>query len=280
MFIDVSIVTVGVNHKEMLRALLDSIRSCQAGVSLEVIVVDNASRDGTREMVYRNYPEVHLIYNPQISGYARNCNLGIQQSQGRYVLILNPDVVILQDALPRLLSFMESNPMVGIVGPQLIYPDGSLQLSCRGFSTPWVTFLRGLALDGKFDNSRSIRGYLMADWSHDRPLPVGWVMGAAMMARRTAIDHVGLMDDSFFLYFEDQDWCYRMWKNGWEVYYYPYARMIHHHPRASAKLPFSKLWQIHVRSMVRFFAKHGLEPWKLNYELRKRQSVWKRTRSV
>ncbi len=169
---------------------------------------------------------------------------------------------MLPGALEALVAFMDAHPEVGIAGPKLLYPDGELQHSCRRFSTPAHLLVRGLHLDRVMVRSHILRDAVYADWDHTTPRDVDYVTGAAMIVRRAAMAQVGLLDEGFRLYFEDQDWCYRMWQGAWRVAYVPDSRMIHNHQHASARGHFSKATRTHIKSMVRFFRKHYL-PWPL-----------------
>jgi len=179
-------------------------------------------------------------------------------AQGHYPLLLNPDIALLAGALDALVRHMDAHPAVGLAGPKLFNPDMSLQPSCRRFSTPAHLLLRGLRLDRLLRNSRAIREGMYLDWDHSQAREVDYVTGACMIARREALDEVGLLDEGYRAYFEDQDWCYRMWQHGWRVAYVAEAQMIHDHQRASARRLWSRSTGTHIRSMVRFFRKHYL----------------------
>lgn len=253
-----SIVTVGTNQKELLASCLGSIYAYPPGVPFEVILVDNLSDDGTSEMVSLSFPQVRVIHNLCRLGYPSNGNIGIRASVGRYILMLNPDIEVLPCAFDKLTAFMDSHPEVGIAGAKLLNPDGTLQYSCRGYSRPYMPILRGFGLDRVFPRARMFQEYLMSDWDHNSPREVDWILGACLIVRRKAIEQVGLMDERFFLYCDDQDWCYRMWCCGWKVYYVPSAVMVHHHLRDSARHLFGKSRRAHIQSLFWLFRKHGL----------------------
>ena len=255
---DLTIITVSHDHWSDLAAGLPTWLAPGGRHSKELIVVDNACTDGTAARVREAAPEAIVIENRRPRGFAENCNLGIARSRGRHVLLLNPDVRVEGDALDRLVDFMDEHPEAGIAGPKLLNPDGSLQLSCRRFSTPFVFALRGLGLERLLENYGPQRDALMQDWAHDEVRDVDWVLGAALIVRRSAIEAVGRLDEGFFLYCEDQDWCYRMWTRGWKVFYVPGAVMIHVHHRQSAQSLFSRWKWIHARSKLRMFRKQGI----------------------
>ena len=264
---DVSLITISTNQARILEPCLQAIYSCPTGVRFEVMVVDNVSSDGTAEMVQSRFPQAVLLRNQQRTGFAANNNVGLRCAQGRYPLIMNPDVELLPGALDELVDFMDKETQVGIAAAKLYNSDMSLQPSCRRFTTPAHFLIRGLRLDGLLGNTATVRDAVYAEWDHADARDVDYVIGACMMVRREAIVAVGLMDDGYQLYFEDQDWCYRMWQAGWRVAYVPEAQMIHHHQRDSARSLFSRSTRIHVQSMIRYFRKHHVPvPFRLSVQ--------------
>ncbi len=251
----ISIIIVSYNTKQLLHDCLKSIFNDESGLISEVIVVDNNSTDGSPEMVAQEFPNVNLIRNQVNLGYAKAVNQGIRQSRSDYFLILNPDIEVLEGAIANLWEFMETHQDVGIAGAQLLNPDGSIQMSCRTFYTFPVLLMRRTPLGKLFPNAKLIRRHLMMDWDHQSDMEVDWVLGACMMVRRSAFESVGGMDERFFLYFEDVDWCYRMKKHGWKVYYVHSAKMRHLHRRDSAKLLPDKQVAAHLLSMIHFYDK-------------------------
>ncbi len=235
----------------------------------QIIVIDNHSEDGSVEMVRGKFPEVQLLINETNVGYARAINQGIRIAEGEYLLLMNPDVQVKPGAIERMIQFMDENRQVGIVGGKLLNPDGTLQYSCRTFYTFGTLLLRRTPLRRLFPNSKTIRNHLMMDWDHASVREVDWVLGACMLVRRKALEDVGSMDERFFLYFEDVDWCYRMKKGGWKVCYFPYAEMIHQHRRESARGLTHRTFFSHLRSMLHFFDKWS----DLMYFLRKYNSL-------
>jgi N-acetylglucosaminyl-diphospho-decaprenol L-rhamnosyltransferase len=256
--LDLSVITIGTNQRRLVDACLRSVYAQQTSTRYEVIVVDNASTDGTAEMVQADYARARLVRNTRRLGYAANNNLGIRLAKGRYPMILNPDVEVLPGAFDALAGFMDANPDVGLAGPKLLNADRTLQLSCRRFSTPTHLAIRGLRLDRMTTRWKVMRDAVYQDWDHNSVRDVDYITGACMVARREMLSDVGLLDEGFVLYFEDQDWCYRTWGRGWRVTYVPQAVMIHDHQRASARGLFSKSTRTHLISMVRFFRKHYL----------------------
>ena len=256
--VDVTVVTVSHEHWADLREALPLVLGPAEPCSRQVIVIDNACRDRTADHVRQAFPDVEVIRNPRRLGFAANCNQGIARARGRHVLLLNPDVRPAPGSIDALVRFMDAHPEAGVAGPRLVNPDGTLQLSCRRFSTPFLFLLRGLGLERRLERFEPQRHVLMQDWDHASVRDVDWVLGAALIARREAIDDVGPLDPGYFLYCEDQDWCYRMWTRGWSVYYVPDAGMTHVRQRASADSPFSRWKWIHVYSKLRMFRKQGV----------------------
>lgn len=257
---DVSIVIVNYKTKGLLKYCLKGIERAAPSLSFEVIVVDN-SRDGSAEMIKECFRNVRCIESSRNLGFAAGNNLGIVKASGKYILILNPDIVVLPRAIDEMHSFLERHPEVGILGPQLINPDKSIQYSCARFPTHWIPAFRRTPL-GKLPGAQeAIRHYLMMDFDHQETRAVDWLLGACLMVRRSAFDQVGLLDERFFLYFEDVDWCRRFWEAGFQVVYYPKAKMVHYHQRLSAEDSglqslFSSPTRIHILSGIKYFLKY------------------------
>ena len=262
----VSIVIVSYNTREFLRACLASISDHYAGILPRVTVVDNASADGTVEAIRAEFPEVAVIANPSNLGYAKAVNQGMEASDTPYVLILNPDIEVREGSVENMVRFMDGHPDAGIAGARLVYPDGTLQPSCRTFYTLPVVLLRRTFLGKLFPNSSIVRDHLMLDWDHESSRPVDWVIGASMMVRREAYERVGGMDERFFLYLEDVDWCSRMQKHGYRVYYVADAEMKHHHRRESARLLPDRKLMAHLFSTFRYYDKWGSGAYALKRE--------------
>jgi GT2 family glycosyltransferase len=222
------------------------------------IVVDNASTDDTVAIVRDAHPAVRLIARSRNGGYAVAVNEGARAAARDDVLIVNPDVIATEAAIATLEAHLAANPAVGIAAPRLLYPDGSVQESARTFPSPLKLLARRSAL-GRTPWGRRLRAsYLMTDDVATDPHPVDFVIGAAMLVRRAAIDAVGGMDERIFLYGEDVDWCYRMWERGWEVHLVPAAAMEHDYERSSRRtLDFrSASVRYHWVSMLKVYALH------------------------
>jgi GT2 family glycosyltransferase len=253
--VDVSICIVNFNTKDDLDACIASLGRAVSSVSYEVIVVDNASIDGSPELVRTKYPWVKLIANKRNVGYATACNQAIRVSSGRYIMLLNPDTILHEGAIDELVRFMDSHKCVAVAGPKLLNLDGTIQYSCRTFPTMLVGLLRRTPLEKLFPSSKAVKRYLLSNHSHDEPMEVDWVSGAAMIVRREAIETVGLLDEGYFMYCEDVDWCWRMRKAGFKVFYVPTSVITHAIGRSSDQLFVPMLLQRH-KSMLRFYFKN------------------------
>jgi GT2 family glycosyltransferase/lipopolysaccharide/colanic/teichoic acid biosynthesis glycosyltransferase len=253
--VDVSIIIVSYNSYDVLKSCLDSISKQEFAGETEVIVVDNASADGTPDMVREQYPWVKLIAGNQNLGYSKGVNVGIRHAGGRFFYILNPDTLVKQDTVHKLYDFMERTPDAGIAGPKLVFHDGNIQYSCRRFYTFKVLLLRRTPLGKIFKNAKAVREHVMLDFDHATTREVDWLLGAAMFVRREAVEAVGLMDERFFLYFEDVDWCYRMKEHGLRVYYHPESVVVHGYARESAQSVMNRSFVSHLVSLFRYYEK-------------------------
>lgn len=258
---DVSVVIVSHDHAPYLDACLRSVAPGRHRVSHEVFVVNNLSHDDTARIVREEYAWVQLIENKSVAGLAANNNRPIRMSKGRYVLILNPDTEVSTGALEQLVEFMDAQPSVGICGPKLVYPDGRIQPSCRRFPTLAVAIARRTPLRKFMRHALLNARHLMDDFDHTYTRPVDWVLGACLLVRREFLSEVGLMDEGFFLYVEDIDWCYRAWQAGWEVMYFPGACVVHYHLAKSDRALLSKYSWYHLQSMWRYYRKHLAPYW-------------------
>jgi N-acetylglucosaminyl-diphospho-decaprenol L-rhamnosyltransferase len=262
--VDVSIVIVNWNVCDLLRRCLRSISSIQHPASsnqhpatnVEIIVVDNASTDGSVDMVRDGFPDVHLVANVSNRGFSAANNQGIAVARGRYVLLLNPDTELVGEALAKMMAFADQYPDVGVVGPQLLNPDGSVQSSRRRFPTLATAFFESTWLQ-RYAPRRLLERYYVLDQPDDVIQDVDWVKGAAVMARREAIEHVGPMDEGFFMYSEELEWCRRFREAGWRVVYLPTAQIVHYEGKSSEQVLPAR--HIHFQtSKVRYFHQyHG-----------------------
>ena len=231
-----SAIIVSWNVRDLLRRALISCRASWGDrPGLELIVVDNASTDGTRTMLREHFPRVTLVANKQNRGFTGGNNDGLAQASGAYLLLLNPDTEVPDDALPRLVRYLERHPDVGMVGPQLLNPDGSIQSSRRRFPTLPVLFCESTWLQGLLPR-RVLARYYAKDRLAERAHPVDWITGAAMLTRRAVVDEVGGLDEAFFMYSEELDWCRRIRAAGWKIHYVPDTQIVHHEGKSSEQV--------------------------------------------
>jgi GT2 family glycosyltransferase len=234
---NISVIIVSWNACSYLRNCLVSIRETGGELVREIIVVDNASTDGAAEMVAKEFPEVVLIKTGENLGFARANNLGIKRASGSYLALVNSDVIVHQGCFQVLAQFLDENPNAGLVGPNILGGDGLLQRSCRRLPTVWNTTCRVLALDSVFSQSPFFSGREMRHWKHDNQAEVEVISGCFWLARRTAVDAVGGLDERFFFYAEDVDWCKRFGDAMWKVVFVPSASATHFGGASSNNAP-------------------------------------------
>lgn len=257
---DLSIVIVSWNVRDLLQNCLLSIyfpHGHDSTLTIETIVVDNASTDDSVEMVRQTFPQVTLIANADNRGFTGGNNQGLAAGRGRYALLLNPDTKVLDDALIRMVAYMDAHPNVGALGPMLLNPDGSVQSSRRRFPTPATAFIESTTLQNWFPHHRLLRDYYVLDKPDDAITKVDWVTGACLLTRRETLDQIGPLDETYFMYSEELDWCRRAKSAGWQVVYYPEAQVFHHRGQSSEQV---KVFQIirFNRSKICYFRKyHG-----------------------
>ncbi|TAL19753.1 glycosyltransferase family 2 protein [Patescibacteria group bacterium] len=257
---ELSVIILNYNTKNLLKECLRGIRLASPRLALETVVVDNASTDGSAEMTLSEFPEARLIRAERNLGYAGGNNLGLKYAVGRYVMIMNPDILIWPGSLEALVSYLDAHPAVGLAGPRLTNPDGSVQPSCYRFHTPAIPVYRRTILGALPPARRALADFLMEDFDHQSEREVDWLLGGALCARRQAVEEVGPLDESFFLYFDDTDWCRRFWEKGWRVVYYPGSVMVHFHERASIggvlELLRNPMARVHLKSAFHYFRKY------------------------
>jgi hypothetical protein len=256
---DLSIIIVSYNTRNLLQECLRSIFQETKGLEFEVIVVDNASTDGSREMLEQEFPQVKRIYNSENKGFAAANNQGITKADGEYVLLLNSDTKILDGAVFKTVEFMKQRPEANIVGCKLLNADGTLQPSCRSFPSVWNLFSESLFLYKLFKRTQLFGKYHMSYFDYDSIHEVDVVMGAFMMIRREVFEKVGLFDESYFMYTEETEFCYRAKKQGYKVLFTPLA-CVFHYGGGSIRNEQSYFEQIH-QSQLQFIRAnfHGLQ---------------------
>jgi GT2 family glycosyltransferase len=241
----ISIVTA--NNKKLILDCLRSVYDTSKGLRTEIYVVINASSDDSEEAIKKNFPEAKLITNQKKLGFTHNHNMVIRKAEGKYILVLNDDTVILNGALKKMAGYMEASPNVGILGCKILNSDRSLQWSC------------GKSFNHKFGNFKSVFMTAFLPFLPKKHLKstqeVSWVTGACLLVRSEAVRDVGLLDENIIIYFEDGDWCYRMIKAGWKVVFYPQAEIIHYHGQTRKK-HLARDTFITYQSRLYFFSKH------------------------
>lgn len=235
--VDFSILIVNWNTKDLLLQCLRSIIPQLQTRQFEIVIVDNASTDGSAQSFREAYPSAIVIENPTNIGFAAANNRGLKSCTGRYVLLVNSDVIVRDGCIAALWDFMEKHIEVGLVGPKVLNPDLTIQESCREFPTLWNSLCRAFALDTAFPKSRLFSRQLMRYWSHDETRTVDILSGCFWMARQNALQSVGPLDERFFMYAEDKDWCKTFWERGWKVVYHPKAQAIHYAAASSSRDP-------------------------------------------
>lgn len=223
----ISIIIVSYKVRDLLEKCLNSIEKYRGGLSLEIFVVDNASGDGTAEMVKKKFPQVKLIASDKNLGFARANNLALKQATGEYVLLLNPDTEIFADTLSESLAAFKRHPDCGVLGVHMIYPDGSPQPSVRRLPTVWPILLMLLKLPKIFPHLKSVDRYLASDFDYEKEQEAEQVMGAYMLIPQAVTSKVGLLDERFFVWFEEVDFCRRVRQAGYKVIYTPATKIIH-----------------------------------------------------
>jgi N-acetylglucosaminyl-diphospho-decaprenol L-rhamnosyltransferase len=242
---DVSVIVVTFNAMPYIDQCLSSVRGH------ETVVVDHGSTDGTVALVRERYPEAKFVEQAN-RGLAAGWNRGMAEASGRWFLILNADAWMREGAVERLAEFGDAHPEAALVGPRLRYPDGRLQRSVRGFPTLWRLATEYLFLRKLAPRSRVFNAFYANGFEHDEEREAEFVMGSCMLVRREAVDEVGPLDEGYFLFSEETDWCYRFWQAGWKVYFFPGAEAFHVFGASHG----GRLFREQVRGHVRFIAKH------------------------
>lgn len=251
----VSVVIVVWNAKKYVVECLESLRKYCGDVCDEVIIVDNASTDGSPELVAERFPEFKLICNSENLGFAKANNIGIAQSSGSYVCLVNSDVEFVEDCITPLVGYLSTNPQVGMVGPKMLAATGEVARSTMRFPTIWNYFSRALGLDIAFKGSRWFGGLLMSDFDHRATTPVEVLNGWFVLVRRSSMDRVGLLDPQFFMYGEDVDWCYRFRQAGEGVVFFAEAGAVHYGGGSSSHAPLRFYLELY-RATWQYWRKH------------------------
>ena len=254
--VDISVVIVNYNVKDYLEQTLRSLRRAATGMSTEIFVVDNNSTDGSEKLFESDFSEVSFLRNTDNVGFARANNQALKMAQGRFILLLNPDTIVQEDTLQAMMSFMAGHPQAGVIGCKILNADGSLQLACRrSFPTPAVAFFKLVGLSRLFPRSKLFGRYNLTYLDPDRIHEVDAISGAFMFLRREVIEEIGLLDEQFFMFGEDLDWCYRMKKGGWKIYFVPTTQIVHYKGQSIRRSGINSL-VIFYKAMYIFVRKH------------------------
>ncbi|MFA6918734.1 MAG: glycosyltransferase family 2 protein [Patescibacteria group bacterium] len=255
---EISIIINNFKTRGLLKQCLKGVYAYPPSVPFEVVVVDNNSGDGSVQMIQKDFPQVKLIDAQENLGHHKGNNLGIKNSTGKYVLILNTDIAVLDNVFDKMYRYMEANPDVALVGPKLKNPDGSVQLSCMRYPTALMPIYRRTFLGRMPWIKKAVDNYLMMDFNHNEVRQVDWILGACEMVRRSAMDKVGYMDEYLFLYFGDVAWCKKFHDAGYKIAYFPEGNIIHYHKRESAQSGiFSKIFWIHISDWIKYLKKYS-----------------------
>ncbi len=257
---DLSIVILNYKTARLTRQCIKTIKLYEPKLAYEIIVVDNNSRDGVGAMLKERYPDVRFIQTGRNLGYAAGNNVGMKAATGRFVMILNPDITVRPGSIEAMVAYLEKHPAIGVLGPKLVRPDGSVDESCFRFPTHAIPIYRRTPLGRTSRGRRALECYLMSDYDRKETRDVDWLLGAVLLFRRSELDRIGLFDERFFLYYEDTDWCRRFRRAGYRVVYYAGAEMVHYHERLSAQGPwftslFRKPTRVHIASCLKYFRK-------------------------
>lgn len=233
---DVTVVVVNWNVRDLLFRCLESVATHARRYGqprLQTIVIDNASSDDSAGMVRSRFPDMTLVTNPDNVGFGRAVNQALAMATGRFCLLLNPDAEILDGAIAALAAYLDSHPDVGVAGPQLLNPDRTPQPSLRRFPTRGTAFVESTILQQFIPRARLLQRYYCEDLAPNEVHEVDWLVGACLMVRRATIQEVGGLDESFFMYSEELEWCHRIKRAGWKIVYLPVPQVVHHHGRSS-----------------------------------------------
>lgn len=255
-----------INHyksPEVLKLCLNYLKK-NAPVGAEIIVTDSETVEKTQDMMHYDFPEIIFLQEKENVGFAKSVNRGIQNAQGDFFLIINADAMVTEkDAIAKMLAYMQDHADTGILGPRLLSINGEYQPSCFRFYSPRTILARRTPFGKTPWGKKELERFLISPGLE--PMPIDWLMGSALLVRKRAYEQVGPMSESYFMYFEDTDWCRSFWEKGWKVMYYPETFFYHYHFQASKKrgaildVLTNKYARIHLLSAVKYFRKYGLK---------------------
>jgi O-antigen biosynthesis protein len=254
--LEVSVIIVNYNVRDFLHQSLLSLQKALKGIRSEIFVIDNASDDGSAEMVRRRFPRVRLIANAANLGFAKANNIALKKARGKFILLINPDTIVQEDTIRVMAEFLQSHPEIGLAGCKILNPDGSFQPACRrGFPTPWVAFTRIIGFSKLFPNTKLFGKYNLTYLNTEETYPVDAVSGSFMMVRKETFTQVGGLDESYFMYGEDLDWCYRIRQAGWRIFYVHSTQIIHYKGESTRRSSLDEI-RMFYDAMHLFVEKH------------------------
>lgn len=253
---DISIIIINYKTPEILELAVKSLKKTIKGLKFEIIVVDVESDYETEYSMRDKFPDIIFLPIAKNVGYSKSVNLGIKKADpsSQYLFVLNADIIAKEESVNKLFMYMESHPQAGMAGPQLLNFNNTFQNSSFRFYTPKIILYRRTFFKHFSFAKRALNDFLLTGTNHEKIQSAEWLMGSAMFIRRGALKKVGLMDEQFFMYFEDVDWCRRFWDNGYKVIYFPPAKMMHYHGKQSSDS--KKYAIIHIISAVKYFWKY------------------------
>lgn len=263
--VDISIIILNYKSREFTLNCIKSIKESDFGnLKHEIIVVDNNSKDSLGEILSWQYDNIKFIQNKKNVGMGAGNNIGVRDAQGKYIVIMNPDTIVFPDTFRKKYDFMENSYRVGVVGPKQFNPDKTIQDSCYRWYGLLTPFYRRTPLGRLKLAQKDLDRFLMSDFNREETREVDWLLGSFLFIRAEALRDIDFFDERFFLYFEDTDLCKRFWEKKWKVVYYPEAKIIHDHKRASARDPWYKFLsnsatRYHIVSWIKYLKKWGIK---------------------
>jgi GT2 family glycosyltransferase len=253
--IQLSIIVVTWNCRQFIPAFVESLGDRLNDPTTQILVIDNDSADGTADLIEQNYPQIELVRTGKNLGFSRGNNLGLSLAKGDWIALVNPDVKVLPGCIDSLMDWMEHHPDIGLIGPRMFESDGIVHRSTMRFPTAWNCFCDALALHAMFPGSRIFQSYHTKDFPENKTEDVDVLNGWFWLTRRSALDAVGPLDESFFMYGEDIDWCRRFGDAGWKRVYFAGAASIHYGGGSSSNAPI-RFYVEQQRALLQYFSKH------------------------
>jgi hypothetical protein len=257
-----SVIITNYKTPELLKLCLKSARECLAGLEFEAFIMDAETSEDTEFVVREFFPEFNFEPFQKNVGFRALVNEGLKKANGQFILILNSDIILKENAVQKLIEYLETHEEVAMIGPQLLNLDNSIQESCLRFFGPLTILARRTIFGRTAMGKKLLAKFLMRDYNHEEPREVDWLLGSSILVRSSALNRVGPMDERFFMYFEDVDWCRRFWQAGFKIVYLPQAKIYHYHLRVSKKtggladLFVNKYTWIHIISAIKYFLKY------------------------